>query len=258
MQKKKRKIPVTWWLAVLCFLLGLVLTFLYTSIQFTGWILLGIFGLLVIYWLLKRLSRRRPQVAKVLRQILTVCLCAGLLASAITLGFIYIGSVGDPDADCQYVIVLGCGVNGTVPSLSLQERINAAYDYLMAHPDAICIASGGQGRNEDITEAYCIFRELTAMGIDPERIWQEGNSTSTMENLSFTLALIEEKTGVWPEHLGIISSEYHLFRAGCMAQNFGLTSTGIPARTGWLTLRVNYFLREIAAVWYYFIGRIFV
>ena len=31
----------------------------------------------------------------------------------------------------------------------------------------------------------------------------------------------------------------------------GVTSYGIPARTSWVTLRINYFLREIVAVWYY-------
>ena len=43
----------------------------------------------------------------------------------------------------------------------------------------------------------------------------------------------------------------HLYRAGLFAEEQGLTAVGIPARTSWVTLRINYFLREIAAVWYY-------
>jgi len=47
----------------------------------------------------------------------------------------------------------------------------------------------------------------------------------------------------------VVSSEFHLFRAGLMAEKMGLTIVGIPAKTSWVSLRINYFLREIAAVW---------
>ena len=63
-----------------------------------------------------------------------------------------------------------------------------------------------------------------------------------------------EQTG--PEHvstIGIVSSEYHLYRAGLMARELGIDPIMIPAETTYLSLRVNYFLREIAAVWYYMI-----
>ena len=53
--------------------------------------------------------------------------------------------------DCT-VVVLGCQVfpDGH-PSLMLRGRINAAYDYLSAHPDAVCVASGGMDVCEPIT-----------------------------------------------------------------------------------------------------------
>jgi uncharacterized SAM-binding protein YcdF (DUF218 family) len=146
-------------------------------------------------------------------------------------------------------VVLGCGVNGTVPSLSLRNRIDAAYAYLIANPDTVCVVSGGQGPDEDITEAACMKRELTAMGIDPNRIWEEDRSTSTMENLTFSLAVIEANTGTRPDFIGIISSEYHLCRAGLMAGQLGVKSVGIPAKTTWFTLWANYHMREIVAVW---------
>ena len=57
----------------------------------------------------------------------------------------------------------------------------------------------------------------------------------------------------YPQKIGIISSEYHLLRAGLFARELGLTSFGIPAKTTWLSLRINYTLREVAAVWFYFI-----
>jgi uncharacterized SAM-binding protein YcdF (DUF218 family) len=111
--------------------------------------------------------------------------------------------------------------------------------------------SGGQGNNELISEAQCMFNELTRMGIGEDRIWMEDQSTSTRENLRFSLALIQERTGVKPARIGLVSSEYHLFRAGLMAGDEDVTALGIPARTSWISLRINYFMREIVAVWAY-------
>jgi len=81
----------------------------------------------------------------------------------------------------------------------------------------------------------------------------EDRSTSTWENFRFTLDLIEEKTGTRPEKLGVISSEFHLFRAGLFAKDCGIEAVGIPASTRWLSLKINYFLREAAGVWHYLI-----
>ena len=98
-----------------------------------------------------------------------------------------------------------------------------------------------------------MFNALTAMGIDPDRLWMEDKSTSTQENLNFSLALIEAKTGSRPQILGLVSSEFHLYRAGLYAADCGVTAVGIPAHTGWLSLQLNYYLREVAAVWKYMI-----
>ena len=174
----------------------------------------------------------------------------GILAAVITGIPIIRAATATPTA-CQYVIVLGAGINGSTPSMSLRDRLNAAHDYLTAYPDAICIVSGGQGPGEDLSEALCMYQELTARGIAPARIWMEDKSTSTRENIAFSLDLIEAKTGQRPQKAGILSSEYHIFRAGLVAQSQNLEAIGIPAKTSWLTLRINYFLREIIAVWYY-------
>ena len=115
----------------------------------------------------------------------------------------------------------------------------------------ICIVSGGQGPGEDITEAKCMYDSLVSRGIDPTRIWQEDKSTSTRENIRFSLALIEENTGSRPAQAAVISNEFHLFRAGLFAKEQGLDMIGVPAKTTWFSLRANYFLREIVAVWYY-------
>ena len=49
-------------------------------------------------------------------------------------------------------VILGCRVYGDRPSLILTERMDAAVSYLNENTDAVCIASGGQGADEDISD----------------------------------------------------------------------------------------------------------
>lgn len=239
------------WAVPLFLLLGLVILFGIPGYSFSGLVILGIAALIGCYRILKSLSKRFPKTANCLRILLTLCLSFGLTAALITGVLVVRAGLGSADTPCQYVIVLGAGVDGTRPSLSLRYRLDAAYAYLTANSDAICIVSGGQGPGEDITEAACMYADLTAKGIAPERVWQEDAATNTQENIAYSLALIEEKTGVRPESAGIISSEFHLYRAGMFAARQGLTMVGIPAKTQWVSLRINYTLREIVAVWFY-------
>lgn len=239
-------------LAAVLLVLGFVVKAM-PGYSFSALILWGMSAVAACYQLLHILGKKREKPAKILCICLTACLCVGILTAAVTGSFIIRGAYGTPGQDCDYVIVLGAGVNGSVPSLSLQERIDAAYEYLVAHPQAICIVSGGKGNNENISEAECMFRELTAMGIAAEQLWMEDKATSTRENLRFSLELIEARTGNRPDTVGLISSEYHLFRAGLLAQDEGVTAIGIPAETSWISLRINYFFREIAGVWAYWV-----
>lgn len=244
---------VGWLLAAVLFLLMGGWIRMTPGFSFSSYVLWGCAALILVYRILGWMKKKFPKFSKALRTILTLCLCAGLLLAAVTGVFIGRAGKGDAEKQCDYVIVLGAGVNGTVPSLILSERINRAYDYLTANPDVICIVSGGQGPGEDITEAKCMYDRLVAKGIDPERIWQEDKSTSTRENIRFSLEVIEGKTGRRPTEAAIISNEFHLFRAGLFAKEQELTMIGVPARTTWFSLRANYFLREIVAVWYYVI-----
>ena len=191
------------------------------------------------------MKKKRPFLT-----ILLVLLCLIIMVFSVTGVVIMHGATAD-EGEFQYLLVLGTVVEGTEPSPMLADRIQAAYDYLTAHPDTICIVSGGKGDEVNLSEAQCMFNELTEMGIDPDRIWMEDQATSTIENFQFSLALIKEKTGVRPEKLGVLSSEFHLLRARMFARDEGVTPIAIPAKTTDTATFVQYFLREIAMVWYY-------
>ena len=123
-----------------------------------------------------------------------VSLLAAVCAAAVlvTLGMMARAAGNRPPEDMPCtVIVLGCQVlEDGRPSLMLQKRIDAAYGYLSAHPDAACVASGGLDDSETVTEAQCIRSTLVSMGIDEGRIYLEDRSRSTEENLSFSAAIM--------------------------------------------------------------------
>ena len=240
-----------WVTIVLCTLLALFLHFCMVGYSFSVLVCLAIIAVILFYKGLNLMEKKYTRDARAIRRVFTFLLCIGLLVCGTTEAIIIHASFGDLKEQCDYMVVLGAGVRGNVPSLSLQNRIDGAYDYLTAHPDTIAILSGGQGDGENITEARCMFDHLTAMGIDESRLWMEENATSTWENLNFSLDLIEERTGQRPVKLAVLSSEYHLFRASLFADACGVEFVGVPAKTTKLSLRINYFMREVAGVWHY-------
>ena len=124
----------------------------------------------------------------------------------------------------------------------LSRRIQAAYEKLEADPALIAVVSGGQGSNEDISEAQCMYNELTRMGIASERIILEPQSTSTSENLRFSKTLLDEHgiTG----SLYLATDGYHELRAQILAKKEGLPACApASAYTSWYLLP-TYWVRE--------------
>ena len=242
------------WLLLIAFLcLVIVFTMLLPGYSFSRYLALVCIAVVLVFRFLRWLRTKKPKLARVLRTILIVGICLVLALAVFTGIWIASAAKGEADTPCRYVIVLGAGVRGTEPSLILSSRIDSAYTYLTDNPDVICIVSGGKGSGENISEAQCMYEHLVAKGIDPERIWLEDKATSTRENLRYSLALIEEKTGQRPAQAAVLSSEFHLFRANFFAAEQELEMVGVPAKTPRFALLVNYFLREIVAVWYYMI-----
>lgn len=249
----KKKDLLFWCAVAFLILMGLLCCFVFLPYKFTGFVCICLAGLLLGFRLLNFLVRKYGKKAIILRKAVIVVLCLGLTVLAVTEAFVIHASFGDPEESCDYIVVLGCMVRHDGPSLTLQNRIHAAYDYLTDHPDVIAVVSGGQGADEPMTEAKCMYDHLVEMGIDPERIWMEEQAKSTWGNMHYTLDLIEAKTGTRPQKLGLLSSEYHLFRASLFARECGVEPVGIPARTTNPFQAINHFMREVAGVWHYII-----
>jgi uncharacterized SAM-binding protein YcdF (DUF218 family) len=167
----------------------------------------------------------------------SACVAAGALVLGATGALILHAGGRKKDPDCDFIIVLGSKLENGTPTTTMNERIARALDYLHDHPHTNAILSGGLG------EAQVMFDALTAAGIGENRLILEEKSTSTWQNLKFSLPLAEEKT------VGILSSEFHLFRAKLYIK--GRKIALIPAKTKNFPRWAHNFCREIAGVWHY-------
>ncbi|OIK13670.1 YdcF family protein [Bacillus sp. MUM 13] len=162
---------------------------------------------------------------------------------------IYQASTEAVPKHASYLIVLGARVNGTIPSLALKNRIHTAARYLRENKDTMVIVSGGKGPGETISEAECMKRELTALGMEASRITMEDRSVSTYQNLAYSKKLLPD-----PKAEGIfVSNDFHIYRAGLMAEKQGLHTTGLPAKTPKVIILKTY-LREYLAITKFYIA----
>ena len=186
------------------------------------------------------------KIGKVILTGILVMVAAVILLAGVETAFMIKAATAKPSENAT-VVVLGCRAYGSRPSIMLASRLDAAYEYLTEHPDAICIVSGGQGPDESMPEAECMYLYLTEKGIAPERIYQENRSTSTRENLLFSQEIIEAE-GLNPE-IAIVTNEYHEYRAGMVADALEMEHSAVPARTP-LWLFPTYYIRELYGIIY--------
>lgn len=227
-------------LAGVCILAGCVFRFAMPGHDFIGYLL----------WLLAVLIFAFPRLSKTWRIVLAALLVLSAAVFAVFEASVISNAKTDAAPQSDYLIVLGAGVNGSAPSLSMVNRLEAALDYLEAYPDAVAIVSGGQGAGEDVTEASAMHDWLVAHGMPESRIVQEDQSTSTRENLENSFAIIRSRGGDPADGVAVVSSEYHLYRAKQMARALGAKPLGVAAETTLPTMRVNYFIREAFAAAY--------
>lgn len=177
--------------------------------------------------------------------------CLFYLALMILVGVL--GSVDGPKGDERAVVVLGAAVRGDRVSGLLARRLDAAYNYYVAHPEVILVMSGGQGPGEDIPEGRAMKAYLVEKGVPAEQILTEERSTSTRENFRFSKMVLEE-AGVDPtQPIAYVTNRFHCYRAGQYAQLEGFPDVrGIPASIGVSSILPCY-LREALAVLYYWV-----
>lgn len=195
-------------------------------------------------------NTKETKSGKIFMRIISGILSVIFAVIVVETGLMVKAATDEPESNAT-VVVLGCRVMpGERPSLMLSERLDAAYDYLSENPDSVCVLSGGQGKNEEISEAECMYRYLTEKGISPDRLYKEDKSTSTRENLKFSEEIIKREK--LPTEIAIVSNEFHLYRAGLIADELGLKHSSVPACTAFWLLP-TYYVRELYGIIYQWI-----
>jgi uncharacterized SAM-binding protein YcdF (DUF218 family) len=185
------------------------------GVQIGAWALIAVIGLLVLLFLM----------------VSVIMVCNGWRTA---------------HTDQVTVVVPGALIRGDKPSLMLSHRLQVAAEYLNEHPDACCVVSGGQGIDEEFSEAQVMKSYLVSLGIDGNRIYMEDKSTSTWENMQFTAEIIE-KNGLSTD-IVIATQEFHQFRSAAYAKRAGLTPVATATcGTPWY-LFLCYWVREFAAI----------
>ena len=205
-----------------------------------GILLVAVFGAVVLGYgiIFEKLRGKRAIHALVALMLATVALFGSFLA-------IY-GVRDNATYTEETVIVLGCGIRGERVSVGLAKRLDKAYEYYELNPDAVIIVSGGQGPQEDISEALAMKRYLVDKGVPEDKIIMEDKSTSTIENFKYSHEIMIER-GLSEDSVVFVTNAYHVYRGSYYAEKEGLTVNHLGTDIIWYTIPMNYF-REMIAV----------
>lgn len=178
----------------------------------------------------------------------------------------------------DYIIIHGAGLDGPRPTPLLAGRIDKALElWNKQHQHGKFVVSGGQGADEVVSEAQAMRDYLLEKGVPAAAILMEDKSTTTWENLRYSLAIInaDRATGVdatssaavassgdvttTPSDVSgtatsssgfttaVVTSDFHVFRCAEYAHNLGIKADGIGSHTkGWYWPTA--FIREFIAI----------
>lgn len=206
------------------------------------WLLLGCGAILLSILVRKGIWEHR--FPGWFRRVFVILVCIGMSIFLVVEGFIISGFSKTAPDGLDYLVVLGAQMKTSGPSKALQYRLDAAIDYLAENPDTYVIVSGGQGPDEHISEAQGMYDYLVSKGISPEQIVKEDQSENTFQNLTFSAEYLDKDT----DSVGVVSNNFHVFRAMKIARKAGYQNVyGIAAR-GEPFLQPNNMMREFLGV----------
>lgn len=169
--------------------------------------------------------------------ILLIALIAAICAAVCT------GLTAKASGPADNAVVLGFRLLNGEADTDLELRMVRAYEYASAHTDTPIVLTGG-GKDPDMpSEASVMKRMLLENGIDEGRIITEDESEDTRENFENTARIVGQDS-----RIVIITSDYHIFRAGMCARKAGFSDIQCEAADSPLWLLPSNILGEAIAV----------
>ena len=152
------------------------------------------------------------------------------------------------------VVVLGAGLDGQRVTPLLAARLDRGIEVFWAARAAgrapRLVVSGGKGSDEVIAEADAMGDYAIDHGVPAEYVVRERRSTTTAENLAFTVGELVAAKITW-HRMVIVTSNFHVLRSASLARRLGMDAAAIGARTA-LYYVPTAFLREFAAMVVYY------
>lgn len=210
---------------------------------------------LVLYIIKKVLLPSPEQTGKALRLLLTFfpmfCLIMLSYFECIFFAFCIMSLKAVrhiPSHDKDFIIIPGCSIDkkgGLLPLLKgrTNRAIRFAWDQeIETGKKVLYIPSGGQGKDEIMSEGSAMGLYLMAKGAEEDEVFPEKQSTDTYENMLFSKKIIDS---INPEaSVAFATTNFHIFRSGMFAVKAGLNNPeGISAKTKWY-FWPNGFIRE--------------
>lgn len=153
----------------------------------------------------------------------------------------------------EAVIALGAGLraDGTVTKL-LASRLDLAAEIFRKQGSRVLVVSGGQGSDEIRPEAEAmaqyLIEELPGGGLTAEEILIEAESTTTQENLQFSMEVLQRRNGLAGDAnpaVRVVTNNFHAFRAATLLRRLGIRghASGSPtAAYYWPSATVREFM----------------
>ena len=236
-------------LAAALVLLGAVF-FSISGMRFLSYLSVEGAGLCVLWILLCRWAGK-SRTGKRCKAVFALGFWVVLLVLAIMEGVILsYGAQDNMARPADAVIVLGAGIKDSKPSPALQTRLDAAEAYMELHPEIPVVLSGGLGLGERITEAEVMKAALSrGEATWDSRLLPEPRATSTAENFRYACEILRE-AGVDPQtaRIAFVTNDFHIYRAGLIAERMGMDAFGVPAELPWWWVNLTCYVREAFAL----------
>ena len=156
-----------------------------------------------------------------------------------------------PAFDKDFVIILGCSIrkNGGLLPL-LRGRTDRAIKFawqqeIATGKQAKYIPTGGQGKNEVMSEGSAMEMYLISHGAEDYEVLAEKKAANTWENMVFSKEIAEKQKPSYKT--AFVTTNYHVLRSWMIAKRAGLDTEGLASKTKWY-FWPNGFAREFIGI----------